>query len=98
MAKDLPPKVENIYYSALLEDQMELYTALAKKLKEQVLQDVDEKGIGQSQISILDALLKLRQICCHPRLLKLDMPGLNTNLSSDKFEAFKETTDRKSVV
>lgn len=90
VAKDLPPKVENIYYSALLEDQMELYTALARKLKEQVLQDVDEKGIGQSQISILDALLKLRQICCHPRLLKLDMPGLNTNLSSGKFEAFKD--------
>lgn len=90
VAKDLPPKVENIYYSALLEDQMELYAALAKKLKEQVLQDVDEKGIGQSQISILDALLKLRQICCHPRLLKLDMPGLNTNLSSGKFEAFKD--------
>lgn len=90
VAKDLPPKVENIYYSALLEDQMELYAALAKKLKEQVMQNVEEKGIGQSQISILDALLKLRQICCHPRLLKLDMPGLNTNLSSGKFEAFKD--------
>lgn len=90
VAKDLPPKVENIYYSALLDDQMELYAALAKKLKEQVLQDVDEKGIGQSQISILDALLKLRQICCHPRLLKLDMPGFNANLSSGKFEAFKD--------
>lgn len=90
VAKDLPPKIENIYYSALLEDQMELYAALAKKLKEQVLQDVDEKGIGQSQISILDALLKLRQICCHPRLLKLDMPGFNANISSGKFEAFKD--------
>ena len=90
VAKDLPPKIENIYYSALLDDQRDLYAALAKKLKEQVLQDVDEKGIGQSQISILDALLKLRQICCHPRLLKLDMPGFNANLSSGKFEAFKD--------
>lgn len=90
VAKDLPPKIENIYYAALLDDQMELYAALAKKLKEQVMQNVEEKGIGQSQISILDALLKLRQICCHPRLLKLDMPGLNTNLSSGKFEAFKD--------
>ncbi|MBC7356809.1 MAG: DEAD/DEAH box helicase, partial [Desulfomicrobiaceae bacterium] len=90
VAKDLPPKVENIYYSSLLDDQMELYAALAKKLKEQVLQDVDEKGIAQSQISILDALLKLRQICCHPRLLKLDVPGVNTNVSSGKFEAFKD--------
>jgi non-specific serine/threonine protein kinase len=58
VAKDLPPKIENIYYSALLDDQRDLYAALAKKLKEQVLQDVDEKGIGQSQISILDALLE----------------------------------------
>jgi len=89
VAKDLPPKVENVFYSALLEEQTELYSALAKKLKEQVMQKVDEKGVSGSQMSILDALLKLRQICCHPRLLKLDMPGVNTNMSSGKFEAFK---------
>jgi non-specific serine/threonine protein kinase len=46
--------------------------------------------MAQSQMSILDALLKLRQICCHPRLLKLDMPGMSTNLPSGKFEAFKD--------
>ena len=90
VAKDLPPKVENVYYSALLDEQMELYAALAKKLKEQVMQKVDEKGIAGSQMSILDALLKLRQICCHPGLLKLDMPGVNTNIPSGKFEAFKD--------
>jgi non-specific serine/threonine protein kinase len=78
-----------VFYSALLEEQTELYSALAKKLKEQVMQKVDEKGVSGSQMSILDALLKLRQICCHPRLLKLDMPGVNTNMSSGKFEAFK---------
>ncbi|WP_045214922.1 DEAD/DEAH box helicase [Desulfonatronovibrio magnus] len=90
VAKDLPPKVENVYYSALLEEQHDLYTALAKKLKEQVMQRVDEKGLAASQMSILDALLKLRQICCHPRLLKMDMPGVSTNLPSGKFEAFKD--------
>ena len=31
----------------------------------------EEKGIERSQISILAALVKLRQVCCHPRLLKL---------------------------
>ncbi|MFP4167835.1 MAG: SNF2-related protein [Desulfonatronovibrionaceae bacterium] len=92
VAKDLPPKMEHVYYSALMDDQMELYSGLAKKLKEQVLQRVDEKGIAGSQMSILDALLKLRQICCHPRLLKLEMPGMSTNLSSGKFEAFKDLT------
>jgi non-specific serine/threonine protein kinase len=90
VAKDLPPKVENVHYCALAEDQMELYAALAKKLKDQVMADVDEKGIAKAQMSILDALLKLRQICCHPRLLKLDMPGVDTNLPSGKFDAFKD--------
>ena len=66
VAKDLPPKVENVYYCNLLDEQLELYAALAKKLKEQVLATVDEKGMAKSQMSILDALLKLRQICCHP--------------------------------
>ncbi len=90
VAKDLPPKVENVTYCALAEEQMELYNALALKLKNQVLADVDEKGLAKSQMSILDALLKLRQICCHPRLLKLDIPGVSTNLPSGKFDAFKD--------
>ncbi len=90
VAKDLPPKVENVYYSALIEEQKELYASLAKKLREQVLEKVDQEGIAQSQMSILDALLKLRQICCHPRLLKLDIPGVTPNLPSGKFEAFKD--------
>ncbi|MBG0777503.1 MAG: DEAD/DEAH box helicase [Desulfovibrionaceae bacterium] len=90
VARDLPPKVESTYYCALADEQMELYAALAKKLKEQVMQTVDEKGMAKSQMSILDALLKLRQICCHPRLLRLDMPGVTTNLPSGKFDAFKD--------
>lgn len=92
VAKDLPPKVENIYYCALEDEQMELYAAVAKKLKDQVLKNIDEQGMAKSQMSILDALLKLRQICCHPKLLRLDMPGMNTTLSSGKFEAFKDLT------
>lgn len=91
VAKDLPPKVENITYCAMTDEQSELYTALIRKLREQVLVDVENKGIAKSQMSILDALLKLRQICCHPRLLKIDMPGFSTaSMPSGKFEAFKD--------
>ncbi len=89
VAKDLPPKVETVHYCELIDEQRELYNALSMKLKNQVLKDVEEKGMAKSQMSILDALLKLRQICCHPRLLKLDMPGVSTNLPSGKFDAFK---------
>ncbi len=91
VAKDLPPKVENVSYCAMLEEQSELYTALSLKLRDQVLSDVETKGMAKSQMSILDALLKLRQICCHPRLLKVDMPGFSTaSMASGKFEAFKD--------
>lgn len=90
VVKDLPPKVESVTYCAMSEEQTELYASLARKLREQVLADVDEKGMAKSQMSILDALLKLRQICCHPKLLKMDMPGFSTNISSGKFETFKD--------
>ncbi|MDE5833315.1 MAG: DEAD/DEAH box helicase [Desulfovibrio sp.] len=92
VAKDLPPKVESVTCCALEEAQAELYAALARKLRAQVLADVDEKGLAKSQMSILDALLKLRQICCHPRLLKMDLPGFSNNLPSGKFDAFKDMT------
>lgn len=90
VAKDLPPKIENVTYCGLEEEQAELYAMLAKKLKDQVLATVENKGLAKSQMSILDALLKLRQICCHPRLLKIDLPGVSTNLPSGKFDAFKD--------
>ena len=90
VARDLPPKVESVTCCALEEAQAELYAALARKLKAQVLADVEEKGLAKSQMSILDALLKLRQICCHPRLLKMDLPGFSNNLPSGKFDAFKD--------
>lgn len=91
VAKDLPPKIENVTYCAMAEEQAELYATLTRKLREQVLADVESKGMAKSQMSILDALLKLRQICCHPRLLKLDMPGFSLGgLPSGKFEAFKD--------
>ena len=90
VARDLPPKVESVTCCALEEAQAELYAAVARKLRDQVLADVDAKGLAKSQMSILDALLKLRQICCHPRLLKIDMPGFSNNLPSGKFEAFKD--------
>jgi len=90
VVKELPPKIESVTYCALAEEQAELYGALAKKLRDQVLSDVDVKGMAKSQMSILDALLKLRQICCHPKLLKMDMPGYSPNIPSGKFETFKD--------
>ncbi len=90
VVKDLPPVNENVMFCSMEEEQAQLYASLARKLRDQVMADVDKNGMAKSQMSILDALLKLRQICCHPKLLKLDMPGFNANMPSGKFEAFKD--------
>jgi SNF2 family DNA or RNA helicase len=52
--------------------QRELYETLRLAQHERVLAEVKKRGLAQSGIIVLDALLKLRQACCDPRLVKLD--------------------------
>ena len=54
------------------EQQSKLYEAVRATMQANIQKIVAEKGFKRSQIQILDALLKLRQVCCHPSLLKLD--------------------------
>jgi superfamily II DNA or RNA helicase len=63
--KELPDKLEKVVYSTLEEEQKKLYTANAILLKEKLESD-DFKGAEKLQI--LSDLMRLRQICCDPRL------------------------------
>ena len=71
VAADLPPKTEILRETALAADQLELYETLRLAMHRRVRDEVARKGIARSGIVILDALLKLRQVCCDPRLVKL---------------------------
>ncbi|NJO16592.1 MAG: DEAD/DEAH box helicase [Thioploca sp.] len=70
--QELPPKNEIIRLVELESEQRDLYETIRLSLHEKVCKEVAEKGMARSQIIILDALLKLRQLCCDPRLLKLE--------------------------
>lgn len=72
VAIDLPEKNEITCTIELEGPQRDLYESIRLALHESVQLAVEQKGIANSQLIILDALLKLRQICCDPRLLKLD--------------------------
>ncbi|MCB1061969.1 MAG: DEAD/DEAH box helicase [Verrucomicrobiae bacterium] len=72
VAKDLPPKTEIIRTIELTPKQIELYEAVRASLSRDLKEEIHRRGIEASKILILDALLKLRQICCHPQLLKID--------------------------
>lgn len=69
---DLPEKTEIIQKCELTEQQRDLYEIVRLAMHKKVHEEIEKKGINKSQIIILDALLKLRQVCCDPRLLKME--------------------------
>ncbi len=75
VAPELPPKTEVIRRVALQGRQRELYESVRVAADEQVRRALKRSGFDGAQISILDALLKLRQACNDPRLLKRAHPG-----------------------
>ena len=72
VAAELPPKTEVIRNIKLEGDQARLYETIRVGMEKRVRKLLQEKGVAKSHIQMLDALLKLRQSCCHPQLVKLD--------------------------
>jgi len=70
VATELPPKTIIVRSVALEGGQRDLYETVRAAMDEKVRAEIAGKGFARSQIVILDALLKLRQVCCDPRLLK----------------------------
>ncbi len=69
---ELPGKTEITRRVVLAGKQRELYDALRVSLGDEVREVVRQRGMAHSGIIVLDALLKLRQTCCDPRLVKLE--------------------------
>ena len=87
VAKDLPDKIENVAYCELTPEQKDFYMEVMDSTREELFKSIEEKGIEKSRMSIFSALLRLRQICCHPRLYdKENVKGIN---ESGKFEQLK---------
>ncbi|HHJ80668.1 MAG TPA: helicase SNF2, partial [Candidatus Tenderia electrophaga] len=68
---ELPEKTEIIRTVSLEKGQAALYESIRMSMEHKVRQAIANKGLSGSHITILDALLKLRQVCCDPRLLSL---------------------------
>lgn len=71
VATELPPKHTILRRITLAPEQRELYETIRMTMLEKVREQVAERSLSQSRIVVLDALLKLRQACCDPRLVKL---------------------------
>ena len=84
----LPPKTEIVRYVEFESDQRALYETMRCAMDTRVRNALKQKGLAKSHIIVLDALLKLRQICCDPRLVKL--PRAKDVKGSAKLEAVIE--------
>ena len=67
----------------MTEEQEELYQQILDDTRETLLREIQDNGMKNSKMSIFAALLRLRQICCHPKLIKQEV-------NSGKFEHLKE--------
>ena len=72
VVSELPPKTETIQYVELGRKQRALYESVRISMEKRIRELVARQGIAKSHIEFLDALLKLRQTCIDPRLVKLD--------------------------
>ncbi len=71
VAAELPAKTEIVRRVEMDEAQRDLYESVRLSVHEHLRRVMDDKGLARSRIEILDALLKLRQVCCDPRLVKV---------------------------
>jgi SNF2 family DNA or RNA helicase len=70
VAKELPAKTTIVCSVDLEGAQRDLYETVRTAMQEKVRAAVSAQGLARSHIIVLDALLKLRQVCCDPRLVR----------------------------
>ncbi len=88
VAKELPPKTETIVYTEMLPRQKRFYDITREQYLSVIMDFVDKYGIEKSGTRIFEAILRLRQICCHPVLINPEFQG-----DSGKFKAFDSYID-----
>ncbi|MEY4916502.1 MAG: SNF2/helicase protein [Verrucomicrobiota bacterium] len=88
VAKDLPEKLEQVSFCELTTDQRAVYQQVIEASRKEVLDAVGAQGLAKSRMVVLTALLRLRQICCDLRLLKLE--NVNPANASGKLDLFGE--------
>jgi non-specific serine/threonine protein kinase len=69
VAKDLPEKQEMVLFCEMEEEQRNIYDAYRNDFRNQILGSIESMGIQKSQLTILQGLMKLRQICDSPAIL-----------------------------
>ncbi len=82
VAKDLPDRVEEDLYCEIEGEQKTLYRAELKRAQQMLLSVTTQKQLAKERFHFLTSLLRLRQICCHPALVKPDSKAESAKLGA----------------
>jgi non-specific serine/threonine protein kinase len=96
VAKDLPEKTEMILFCEMGDEQRKIYDAYRNDFRDKILGVVQEQGIQKSQLTILQGLMKLRQICDSPAIMKEKDEEKFPNVSIKLDELTREITENIS--
>jgi SNF2 family DNA or RNA helicase len=69
VAKDLPEKTETILWCEMEDEQRKIYDAYRNDFRDKIMGTIESQGVQRSQLTILQGLMKLRQICDSPAIL-----------------------------
>ena len=99
VVEELPPKTEITLPVALTKKQRDVYESIRLTMEKKVRSAISSKGFKRSQIEILEALLRLRQTCCDPRLLKMeDTQDCNSQKLEDLLSLVETLTDENRKI
>jgi len=88
VAPDLPARLEQISFCELTSEQRAVYQQVIEASRKEVLEAAGAEETARSRMLVLSALLRLRQVSCDLRLLKLE--GVDPATSSGKLDLFGE--------
>ena len=100
VAKDLPEKQEMILFCEMEEEQRSIYDAYRNDFRNQILGTIETQGIHKSQLTILQGLMKLRQICDSPAILNEQEKFDNHSIKLEELgrEITENIGDHKALV
>ncbi|MBK7376802.1 MAG: SNF2 helicase associated domain-containing protein [Chitinophagaceae bacterium] len=100
VAKDLPEKTETILFCEMEDEQRKIYEVYRNTYREKILGSIDDQGIGKSQLTILQGLMKLRQICDSPAILNEEEKHPNHSIKLDELarEIEENIGDHKALI
>ncbi|HVF97082.1 MAG TPA: DEAD/DEAH box helicase, partial [Flavisolibacter sp.] len=100
VAKDLPAKTETILFCEMEDEQRRIYDAYRNDFRAKIMGTIEEQGISKSQLTILQGLMKLRQICDSPAILNEEdkFPNHSIKLEELSREITENIGNHKALV